>query len=123
MNNIRTLREREGLTQKELAEYLKVSRSSLSLWENDKIEPDRKSMLAMAERFRCSIDHLINRTPFKSQAIDKQAKQSDDEVYSFHRNLNKMTPEQRQKAKNVILASLDDFEWEDFSLDDSDEYI
>lgn len=56
---IRELRNRAGLTQKELAEKLHKSESAIRMWELGKSEPDLQSINELAEIFNVSVDYII----------------------------------------------------------------
>lgn len=56
---IRELRNRVGLTQKELAERLYKSESAIRMWELGKSEPDLQSINALAEIFNVSVDTIL----------------------------------------------------------------
>lgn len=59
MNRIRFLRVKNELKQQELAKIIHVSQSSLSGYENDKYEPDKKTLIKLSEFFGVSIDYLL----------------------------------------------------------------
>lgn len=59
VNRIRFLRIRNELKQQELAKIIHVSQSSLSGYENDKYEPDKKTLLKLSEFFGVSTDYLL----------------------------------------------------------------
>lgn len=59
MNRIRFLRMHRGMRQEELARVIHVSQSSLSGYENDKYEPDCKTLLRLAAFFGVSTDYLL----------------------------------------------------------------
>lgn len=56
---MRLLREKEGLLQKELADKLKLTQQTISLYESDKRDPDYKTLLKIANFFNISIDYLL----------------------------------------------------------------
>ena len=56
---IKNMREKNGLTQKELAEKLGVSRQALSNYESDKRLPDIYVVAQMADVFSVTVDTLI----------------------------------------------------------------
>lgn len=56
---IRRLRDRNGMTQKELAEHLHVSKSVVSSWETYRTEPDIASVVRMAKLFHVTTDYLL----------------------------------------------------------------
>ena len=59
MNRIRVLRKKKNLTQKELAQHLKVADSTLSYWEMEKYEPDNKALMKLSEFFEVPIDYIL----------------------------------------------------------------
>lgn len=59
MKNLKKLREDAGMTQKELAEKLGVSRTIVTRWENEDIFPPVKVMLRITNLFGCDIDFLL----------------------------------------------------------------
>ena len=67
--NIKKLREKSGLTQKELAEKLFVTAQAVSRWENGNVEPSVAILTKMAEIFNVSLDEIINDAP-KAKAVE-----------------------------------------------------
>lgn len=59
---LKKLRKYMGYTQDDLAEKLSISRSSLSLYEIDKREPDSETFNKIADFFDVSLDYLNGRT-------------------------------------------------------------
>jgi repressor LexA len=59
MNKIRFLRLQKALKQEDLAKIIHVSQSSLSGYENEKYEPDKKTLRRLASYFGVSIDYLL----------------------------------------------------------------
>ena len=55
-------RKRAGMSQQELAEYLKVSRQSVSKWETDVAMPTIDNLQRLGELYGVPIDELINST-------------------------------------------------------------
>ena len=56
---LKTLRKINGLTQKELAEKLKIKQNSYSDWENGKSEPNIEMLVRIAGYFDVSLDYLM----------------------------------------------------------------
>lgn len=52
------LRKEKNLGQIELAKQLKVGKSIISLWEQNKCEPTLSKLIAIAKFFDVSIDYL-----------------------------------------------------------------
>lgn len=62
MNRIAELRKQKGLSQKEFAEFLKISPGNLCEWEKGRIEPSVEFLNIIADYFDVSIDYLVGRT-------------------------------------------------------------
>jgi len=58
---LRELRKANGLTQEQLAGYLKSAKSTISQYENNINEPDLETLVKLADRFGVTVDHLIGR--------------------------------------------------------------
>ncbi len=61
-NVLKTLRKSRGLTQDELSKILKISRSTIGMYENGSREPDYEMLETIADYFNVDIDYLIGRT-------------------------------------------------------------
>lgn len=56
---LRELRERAGMSQKQLAAYIGVSPTSISLYELHERMPKQETMAEIARIFRVSTDYLL----------------------------------------------------------------
>ena len=56
---IKTLREKNNLTQDELAERLMVTRQAVSRWENGETEPNTETLKLLSKEFNVSINTLL----------------------------------------------------------------
>ena len=56
---IRQIRQKEQLTQAQLAEKLHVTRQAVSNWENNKNLPDLEMIILIAQTFHVTLDWLI----------------------------------------------------------------
>lgn len=68
------LRIKNNMTQEEFAEYMSVTRQSVSKWETDKTYPDVEKMIRIAELYNVSLDYLIKgqeNEPVKELEEDK----------------------------------------------------
>lgn len=59
MNRIRYLRLQNAMKQEELSRIINVSQASLSGYENEKYEPDKKTLLKLAAFFGVTVDYLL----------------------------------------------------------------
>ncbi|MGG0777433.1 helix-turn-helix domain-containing protein [Bacillus rugosus] len=60
-HKLKNLRKQRGLTQKELAEKLFLSQSSITRFEKDEILPTSETLSKIANYFDISIDFLLDR--------------------------------------------------------------
>lgn len=57
--NIKTVRLSKNLTQEELANKLNVSRTTVTMWENNKSSPNIEIIKKIANVLGCTIDDLL----------------------------------------------------------------
>lgn len=62
MNNIRYLRQKNNLTQVELAARMGVKQNTLSAWETGSSNPELRSAVRLADFFEVSLDYLLGRS-------------------------------------------------------------
>lgn len=57
--NIKDLRKKEGLTQKEISNKLNISLRTYTNYENGSVEPNLKILTNLADYFNVSVDYII----------------------------------------------------------------
>ncbi|OSA92541.1 UNVERIFIED_ORG: transcriptional regulator [Clostridium botulinum] len=62
---IKFLRNEQGITQDQLADYINVSRQSVWGYENNSVEPSLNVLVKIADVFNVSLDYLLCRTSEK----------------------------------------------------------
>lgn len=58
---LKLLREQNGYSQNQIAEYLGTTRQTISNWENDKTIIDSHSLIRLADFYQISLDKLCGR--------------------------------------------------------------
>ena len=58
---LKKLREKEGISQRELAKELGVGKTTVSVWESGLTEPNMTSLKKLSEFFNISIDELCGK--------------------------------------------------------------
>jgi transcriptional regulator with XRE-family HTH domain len=58
-SRIKEARERQNLSQDELAERMDISRQAISKWETGKSYPDIEKILKLSDIFNLSLDELV----------------------------------------------------------------
>lgn len=59
---LKELRNERGLLQKDLAEILGTTNSSVCDWETDRAQPDMETLSKIADYFNVTTDYLLGRT-------------------------------------------------------------
>lgn len=81
---LKLLREEKGLTQKELADILKLSASSIAMYESGKRDPDTSTIKSLAVLFNCNTDFLLGLSNYrdvsKLRMVRVESGLSQDEV-------------------------------------------
>lgn len=63
MNRIKQLRLARNMKQTELCQMLGITQGALSVWENERFEPDIASLVKMAKIFECDLNYLLGLSP------------------------------------------------------------
>ena len=103
--NLRQLRQDRHLSQTELAALLKISRSSISMYERGEREPDFETLNTIADFFHIDMNTLLGHAPADSEPPKIQENVSfDDMDLLLARNGKKLTPEQKQDLIRTLRA-------------------
>ena len=60
--NLRAIREDKDLSQKVIAEYLKISQNTYSQYETGVISLTAETLIKLADYYNVSVDYLLDRT-------------------------------------------------------------
>jgi len=80
-SKIQNLRKTQNITQEQLAEYLGVSRQSVSKWESNAAYPETDKMIKMGSLFRVSLDYLLRED---YETAEELAKKNDLAKFNTH---------------------------------------
>lgn len=107
-NRIRYLREEKEISQKKLAEYIKVSPSTIGMYEQERRVPSAEILNIIAEFFNVSVDYLMGRTDTRNDEnkydINKKSQEILEVIKRAGVNLEKIDYdklEQLLKLSNV----------------------
>ena len=102
--HLKKLRQESGLTQRDLAEALKMPHRQISRYELNVDKPSVKNLIKLAEYFEVSIDQLIY--GFSKEAA-KRSQLNDMELLDVFRQVDCMKRPKREKIKWAFKAILD----------------
>lgn len=75
--NVKTLREKNNLTVRQLADELQVSKSTISGWENNTREPSIETLLKLFHYFKVSLDVILGSNIAYDSILDKNGSEID----------------------------------------------
>lgn len=120
-NRLKELRSEKGLTQRELANLIKLSPSTIAMYEAGQRTPDPEILQKLADYFGVSLDYLMGRTDVRSP-VDKTAEavENDPDLRIIERARKKMSPKDRERMMKILKASFEDFFNEDEGEDENE---
>ena len=108
MNTVRELRIRAGMQQKELALSAGVSRPTVSEWEHNKKDPSGDRLKRLSEIFGVDPGVILGYGQ-RSDAPDASAVPRTTESRIISEGVDRMPPEDREKALNILKAVYADY--------------
>ena len=81
-NRLRQMRNKNNLSQEELAAKMGVSRQAVSKWERAEASPDTENLILLAKLYGVSIDELLNTDSSPKSANSGVSLKKDDYGYS-----------------------------------------
>ena len=85
---IRELRHSRNYTQEDLAQKLKISKSTIGMYEQDRRSPDLEILLKLAHIFNVSTDYLLDNVTFTSTKARKELSQDDIKLLNYYHNFS-----------------------------------
>ncbi|MEB9920614.1 helix-turn-helix transcriptional regulator [Bacillus cereus] len=96
-NIIRDLRKQKGITQKELAQSLQLSESTIGMYERNERQPDYNTLIRIADYFKVSTDFLLGRD------FDAEGKRNDSELDQWLNDINSQKREELKRFWKFIM--------------------
>lgn len=101
-SRLKKVRVEKGFSQADVADFLNISRQSISRWETDKAYPDIDNLVELSKYYDVSVDELLTETKVLQQEINEKTAQ-------MNKNIQEI--EDRQKKLNQLLHSDSDESW------------
>lgn len=96
-----SLRKANGMTQEELAKKLELNRSTYTCYETGTSMPSIATLIAMADLFHVSVDHLLGRTD-RMQTTDAEDSVSLLEEMQVIEQYRRLKPECRKLVMMIM---------------------
>lgn len=107
-NNLKYYREKAGFTQEEVANELRVTRQSISRWENGKSYPDLDNLVLISELYQVSIDKLIKENEELFKKIDQNAQEIQDKkqkLREIEQEVLQITSKEKDESLLLLLLA------------------
>ena len=99
---LKELRHKKGISQQILAEEVGVSQQSVNKYENQAVEPDIRTMIAIADYFNTSVDYLIGHTEISSRIEKTSPCDLNKEEEEFLSKWRKLDQEEKDSLSSVV---------------------
>ena len=106
--NLKALRKESGLTQKELAERLKIGQATIACYENGQREPNITSLIAYADYFECALDFIVGRADdfgnvvIKAENTKRGLGTLNNEEAAFIQKFRELNDDEKNKVNGYI---------------------
>ena len=100
-NRIKNLRINANLTMDEFSKKFRVSKSSVSMWENNGVVPRNTILKEISQEYSVSIDYLLGNE-------EDGYEQNSSKLKYLQRGLGKLDDRKLQRAEQVLKAVFDD---------------
>ena len=125
-NIMKILRAEKGMSQQEMADALKMSKSAINMYERGERQPNFEVMELIADYFNVDMDYLYGRTEirkkvhFDNDGVEYVAFTPDSDLIIIQRERSKMSEKEKTKLMNILRANFDDYNWEEDDSGDID---
>lgn len=100
LRNLKQLRERDHVTQQQLAAAVGVSQQSINKYENHNIEPDIDTLIAIADFFHTSVDYLVGHSFISDESTD-HIQLTKDEI-DVVRKYRFLSPREKESIRLIL---------------------
>lgn len=101
-DRLKQARINKGFSQADVAEFLHISRQSISRWETGKTYPDIDNLVELSLYYEVSIDELLTETKILQQEINEKTEQ-------MNKNMEEI--EEKQKKLTQLFSTESDESW------------
>lgn len=95
---MKDLRNQKGLTMDQLAKTLNISKSRISMWENNGTVPRKDMLIELANFYNVSIDYLLGNDQYDGVNVNNKR------LNYLQRNLGKLDEKELIQAEGMLKA-------------------
>ena len=98
VKNLISLRNRNKISQQQLADVIGVTQQSINKYETHSVEPDIETLIKLADYFETTIDYLVGRT----ESNKKNATEITNDEITMICNFRKLNANEKQIIRLCI---------------------
>lgn len=102
---LKLYREKSGLSQASVAEELKISRQSISKWENGRGYPDIDNLVLLSKLYQVSIDELLQ----ENEQLKEQIQKNNVEIEDKKKKLSFITQQMSSDKDEGLILGVSSF--------------
>lgn len=102
VKNLKSLRQKKGLSQQQLADIIGVSQQSIYKYEKQNVEPELSMLISMADYFETSVDYLIGHSDVSHKIEKVQPFELNAEEAKLIRDYRKLSKSEKESISLVI---------------------
>lgn len=99
---IKMLREKKGLSQRELAEIVSMSQQAIAKWEMGKAEPDIKMINKLADFFDVDVNYLFGNSDFPTSPRQKDLFMTADDALRILASQNNLSERDKKELEGYV---------------------
>ena len=96
--NLKFIRQEKGISQQELADKLKLDRSTISRWENDEMDITVGNAILIADYFNIPLEDFTS----KDLSINENLKSFDELELLFNKNKDILNEDDKATIKFIV---------------------
>lgn len=105
-NNIKSLREEKGLTQKDCADKFDVTLRAWQTYEQGVSEPKYELLCKIADMFNVSLDYLLGRTEVREMNTLPKDEPTEEEVKSLENQIVESYTQMSVETRRACIKAL-----------------
>lgn len=96
--NLKFIRQEKGISQQELADKLKLDRSTISRWENDEMDITVGNAILIADYFNIPLEDFTS----KDLSVNENLKSFDELELLFNKNKDILNEDDKATIKFIV---------------------
>ena len=102
VKKLKELRQKNNMSQQQLADIIGVSQQSINKYENHSVEPDINTLIRIAELFNTSVDYLVGNSDIARKIETVSPFDLNEEEAVLIESYRLLTPKEKTSVQLII---------------------